>query len=74
MGSLWFQKKDKGVECLRKDDRDTNALRVRASIRIIRGQLDLAITDLQQALNDQPRSTEFKLALQLGKMPKRPNS
>ena len=48
-------------EILRKDDRNTNALKVRASVRIVRGQLDLAITDLQRALSDQPRSTELKL-------------
>ena len=52
-------------EILRKDSRNTNALKVRASVRIVRGQLDLAITDLQQALNDQPRSTELKLLLAL---------
>ena len=52
-------------EILRKDSRNTNALKVRASVRIVRGQLDLAITDLQQALNDQPRSTELILLLAL---------
>ena len=52
-------------EILRKDSRNTNALKVRASVRIVRGQLDLAIIDLQQALNDQPRSTELKLLLAL---------
>ena len=46
-------------EILRKDSRNANALKVRASVRIVRGQLDLAIIDLQQALNDQPRSTEL---------------
>ena len=46
-------------EILRKDSRNENALKVRASIRIVRGQLDLAIIDLQQALKDQPRSTEL---------------
>ena len=52
-------------EILRKESRNTNALKVRASVRIARGQLDLAINDLQQALNDQPRSTELKLLLAL---------
>ena len=52
-------------EILRKDSRNTNALKVRASIRIVRGQLDLAITDLQQALSDQPRSTQLILLLAL---------
>ena len=50
-------------EILRKDSRNTNALKVRASVRIVRGQLDLAITDLQQALNDQPRSTRTHIAI-----------
>ena len=52
-------------EILRKDSRNPNALKVRASIRITRGQLDLAIADLQQALNEQPRSTELILLLAL---------
>ena len=52
-------------EILRKDSRNANALKVRASVRIVRGQLDLAITDLQQALSDQPRSTELILLLAL---------
>ena len=52
-------------EILRKDSRNANALKVRASVRIVRGQLDLAITDLQQALNDQPRSPELILLLAL---------
>jgi tetratricopeptide (TPR) repeat protein len=50
-------------EILRKDSRNTNALKVRASIRIARGQLEPAITDLKQALSDQPRSTEVMLLL-----------
>ena len=52
-------------EILRKDNRNTNALKVRASVRIVRGQLDLAIADLQQALSDQPRSTQLILLLAL---------
>src|SRR5262249_12127478 len=35
----------------------------RASIRIERGQLDAAIADARQALNDQPRSTPLMLLL-----------
>lgn len=50
---------------LRKDGRNTDALKVQASIRIVRGQFDLAITDLQQALTDRPRSTELLLLLAL---------
>jgi len=52
-------------EILRKDSRNANALKVRASVRIVRGQLDLAITDLQQALSEQPRSTQIILLLAL---------
>jgi len=52
-------------DVLRKDARNANALKVRASVRIIRGQLDQAIIDLQQALNDQPRSTELTSLLAL---------
>ena len=50
---------------MRKDSRNISALKVRASVRIARGQLDLAITDLQQALNDEPRSPELILLLAL---------
>ena len=52
-------------EILHKDSRNTNGLKLRASIRIVRGQLEPAITDLQQALNDRPRSTELMLLLAL---------
>ncbi len=52
-------------EILRKDSRNTNALKVRASVRIVRGEFDLAINDLQQALSDQPRSSEILLLLGL---------
>jgi tetratricopeptide (TPR) repeat protein len=48
---------------LRKDGRNTDGLRLRASVRIERGQLDSAITDLRQALNDRPRSTDLMLLL-----------
>jgi tetratricopeptide (TPR) repeat protein len=48
---------------LRKDSRNTSGLRLRASIRIERGQLDPAIADLRQALNDQPRATDLMLLL-----------
>src|SRR5262249_783582 len=51
------------AEILRKDDRNTGALKVRASIRLEHGQLDIAVADLRQALNDQPRSSELLLLL-----------
>ena len=50
-------------DVLRKDSRNTSGLKLRASIRMERGQLDAAITDLREALNDQPRSTELMLLL-----------
>jgi tetratricopeptide (TPR) repeat protein len=51
------------AEILRKDDRNTGALKLRASVRLQRGQLDAAVADLRQALNDQPRSSELTLLL-----------
>ena len=50
-------------EILRLDSRNTTGLRLRASIRIDRGQIDDAITDLRAALNDQPRSPELLASL-----------
>src|SRR5579872_1902983 len=44
-------------EILQKDARNTNGLRLRASIYTARGQLAPAIADLRQALNEQPQST-----------------
>ena len=51
------------TEILRKDNRNGNGLKFRASIRLQRGQLDAAIADARQALNDQPQSAELKLLL-----------
>jgi cellulose synthase operon protein C len=45
------------------DQRNDDALKLRASIRLGRNQVDGAISDLRQALNDQPRSTDFMLML-----------
>jgi cellulose synthase operon protein C len=53
------------ADMLRTDSHNTDALRFRASIRIDRGQLDDAIADLRQALNDQPRSPELMTLLAL---------
>ncbi len=47
------------ADILHKDSRNTNGLKLRASIRMERGQLDAAVADLRQALNDQPRSVEL---------------
>ena len=51
------------ADILRKDDRNVGGLKLRASIRLQHGQLDAAIADLRQALNDQPRSAELMLLL-----------
>ena len=51
------------AKILGKDARNTNGLRLRATIRIERGQLDAAITDLREALNDQPRAVDLMLLL-----------
>jgi tetratricopeptide (TPR) repeat protein len=47
------------TEVLSKDSRNTDALRLRALIRLGRGQTDDAISDLRRALNDQPKSPEL---------------
>ena len=44
---------------LRKDSRNIDGLRLRALIRMERGQLDAAVADLRQALEDQPRSSDL---------------
>ena len=51
------------AEILRSDSRNTNALRLRAVIRIERNQIDDAINDLRAALNDQPRAPELLATL-----------
>jgi cellulose synthase operon protein C len=50
-------------DILHNDSRNVSGLKLRASIRMDRGQLDPAISDLREALNDQPRSTELMLLL-----------
>lgn len=50
-------------DILRKDDRNTNGLKLRAIIRLQRGQVEPAILDLRQALNDQPRAPDLMLLL-----------
>jgi tetratricopeptide (TPR) repeat protein len=51
------------TEILRKDNRNTSGLRLRAALRLEHGQLDAAIADAREALNDQPRSTDLMLLL-----------
>ncbi len=50
-------------DILTTDQRNVDALKIRASIRLDRGQMDAAIADLREALNDQPRSPELMLLL-----------
>ena len=50
-------------DILATDQRNVDALKIRASIRIERGQMDAAIGDLREALNDQPRAPELMLLL-----------
>jgi tetratricopeptide (TPR) repeat protein len=53
------------ADILRKDARNTGGLKLRALIRMERGQFEPAISDLRQALNDQSRSTDLMLLLAL---------
>ena len=50
-------------DILAGDQRNVDALKLRASIRLNHGQVDSAIADLREALNDQPRSTELMVLL-----------
>jgi cellulose synthase operon protein C len=50
-------------DIMRKDSRNIGGLKLRALLHMEGGQLDAAIADLRQALNDQPRSTELMLLL-----------
>lgn len=50
-------------EIIAKDHRNAGALRLRAAISIDKGQLDSAISDLREALNDQPKSAELLMLL-----------
>ncbi|MCK1642979.1 tetratricopeptide repeat protein [Bradyrhizobium sp. 157] len=47
------------AEILAKDRRNGGALRLRAAMSIDKGQFDSAISDLREALNDQPKSVEL---------------
>jgi len=50
-------------EILASDRRNAGALRLRAAIKIDKGQLDEAISDLRDALNDQSKSPELLMLL-----------
>jgi tetratricopeptide (TPR) repeat protein len=51
------------ADVLRKDSRNNGGLRLRATIRLEQGQLEPAINDLRQALNDQPGSPDLMVLL-----------
>jgi cellulose synthase operon protein C len=51
------------ADILQKDSRNTDALRLRANIRLDRGQFDGAISDLREALNNQPKSADLLLLM-----------
>jgi cellulose synthase operon protein C len=50
-------------EMLAADRRNIGALRLRASIKIDKGEIDGAIADLREALNDQPKSADLLMLL-----------
>ena len=51
------------AEILRGDTRNPDGLRLRAMIKLDRGQLETAIADAREALNSQPQSTQLMLLL-----------
>lgn len=53
------------AEILSRDRRNASALRLRAALSLDKGQIDSAIADLREALNDQPKSPELLVALAL---------
>lgn len=51
------------ADILGKDRRNAGALRLRAAINIDKGQIDNAVSDLREALNDQPKSPDLLMLL-----------
>ena len=51
------------ADVLRQDGRDPGALKLRASVYLEHGQLDAAIADLRQALDNRPRAADLMLQL-----------
>ena len=51
------------AQVLQKDSRNSGGLTLRASINMERGQLEPAINDLREALNEQPQSVQLMLLL-----------
>ena len=50
-------------QILGEDRRNAGGMKLRAQVRIERGQLEAAVGDLREALNDYPRSAELMLLL-----------
>jgi tetratricopeptide (TPR) repeat protein len=65
LAELYITKNDRAAaepliaDILSKDRRNSGALRLRAALSIDKGQFDSAISDLREALNDQPKSVEL---------------
>lgn len=65
LAEVYIAKNDKAAaepliaDILSKDRRNSGALRLRAALSIDKGQIDSAISDLREALNDQPKSVEL---------------
>lgn len=65
LAEAYIAKNDKAAaeplitDILSKDRRNGGALRLRAAINIDKGQFDSAISDLREALNDQPKSVDL---------------
>jgi tetratricopeptide (TPR) repeat protein len=69
LAEMYLSKKDINAaetlasDILGKDSRNSSGLQLRASIRMERGELEPAINDLRQALNDEPRSIRLMMLL-----------
>ncbi len=50
-------------DILANDQRNVEALKIRATIHLDRNQMDPAVADLREGLNDQPRSADLMLML-----------
>ncbi|SDJ64106.1 MULTISPECIES: tetratricopeptide repeat protein [Bradyrhizobium] len=51
------------AEVIKQDRRNAGALRLRAAIKIDKSDVDGAVSDLREALNDQPKSPELLMLL-----------
>ena len=51
------------AELIKQDRRNTGALKLRAAIKIDKADIDGAVSDLREALNDQPKSPELLMLL-----------